>query len=188
MSVCIRRYRSTACGILITMTDGGRLAEPLVLVEPRGRRIRLFLLSLIVLAACVIVLVAQQPVVGWIGVAFFGPGALVFGANLVVPGRLELTSEGIRFAGIYGRWSPLFEWERCSEFRPWSPERGTTVITFRYNGDLPGLRGRLSGLSRRTTGGDTSMPSTYGLSGTALVHLLEEWQQHCVGEHPRSIE
>ena len=108
----------------------------------------------------------QARLPGWLGLAFFGLCAAVGAVQLVWPGRLTLSPEGMTLETMGRRreWT----WDQVDGFRTWSINR-TTLVTF---DDLKASPGLMQDLNAGLDAGAASLPGQWRISPQALVELL----------------
>ena len=155
-------------------------AGNLVLQSSRRQYLRLLAIAtVLVVTGIVIVLRSRQladVVAGWLVIAFFGAGAVLFVAVVIRPARLRVDDRSITL----DRWGRRSTWALvdCGEFRVWrsryAPQR--PLVTFEYYG--PGGRRRserrLDRLNRRLGGSTDTLPDTFGLPAEYLARLLND--------------
>jgi hypothetical protein len=106
------------------------------------------------------------------GVAFFGLCALIFLAQLIVPGRLVLDQTGFTIRSL-GR-THTFRWADIQEFFPWSPGRGR-MIGFNFKpGRAP--KNPLVGFNHSAFGVEAGIPGNWAMPLDRVVALLNEWR------------
>ncbi len=152
-----------------------------VFVASRARLARFLLLALIFVAGGVLLGLTGSPT-GWLGVAFFGLGAVVFSLQLIRPGRLELSAQGFQ-ATTWPRRPVRRTWVECGPFRPWK-FRGTSLVVYPTSRtDRRWLRSANRFLTR---GADGSIQANYrGISPLELVALMNDYQQWAL-RHPEA--
>lgn len=146
-------------------------SDDMTLIEPRRRQYRLLAINGVFVAIGVAML-ADGDLWGLAGVIFFGLGAIVACVGIAWPAHLVIGSDGFQFRTLR-RTSPVFAWSKTSNFQPWSPAVGGSFVAFEYDGQPPVYRGRLARFNRSLSGGNCSLPSTYGMKATELCELLE---------------
>lgn len=141
-----------------------------------------FVILLLVSAAFVAVgmfLVAQgKPLIGWLNICFFGPGAAVAIVSLL-PGshHLRLTDEGFEVCSLYRRWS--VRWGDVQAFSPALVSR-REMVCWNYAADYTGQRlGRV--VANNLTGVEAGLPDTYGMTAADLAALLNQWRERHTG-------
>jgi hypothetical protein len=109
-------------------------------------------------------------------VAFFAAGAVLSFPNLL-PGRVYLLLMPNGFAVRTLLKSRELRWEEVEEFRALS-FKGTTMVVFTLSpqGKLRYTESGLRKLNKAVTGGDDSLPDTYGMSAEALADLMTQWK------------
>ena len=118
------------------------------------------------------------PVIGWIGIVFFGFGVLVFLTQLLFdPSWLYIRSDGFSYCNLF-RKSPLILSRDVSDFRiARVPPSGNRMVVFDWNA-APS-----SGVRRFNTGavGATdALPETYGMGPEELAALLNDWRLRAI--------
>ena len=114
---------------------------------------------------------------GWIGIALFGAGALLFGWLLVRPQVLRLDVQGFVLDGGLVRTPKRVAWADIERFFVYRAPRGGKLIGYNY---LPGRAppGPLRGIAR-AFGADGGLPRNWTLSPEALVALLNDCRAKC---------
>lgn len=118
-------------------------------------------------------LVSQGDAFGWLCVAFFGAGLLVFLLGLL-PGSsyLEFRRDGFEMSSLYRKW-----FVRWSDVQSFFPHRIASNRMVCWN-CVPDHQGHASGhrLSARLTGVEAALPETYGRSADELADLMNQWR------------
>lgn len=118
---------------------------------------------------------------GWLVTIFFGACAALGLFTAVRPNRLELGSSGMRSLSLGRTWT--FLWQDCGEFSTWEAFRNELVV-FDHSG--PSASRRLSRLNKQMSGGNASLPETYGLRAAELASLLNEFRERATHSPPRT--
>jgi len=118
-------------------------------------------------------LVSRGDAFGWVCIALFGAGMLVFLVTLL-PGSsyLELRRDGFEMCSLYRKW-----FVRWSDVQLFFPQRiaSTRMVCWNY---LPGHAGQVRGrrFSASLTGVEAGLPDTYGRSADELAELMNAWR------------
>jgi len=118
-------------------------------------------------------LVSRGDAFGWVCVAFFGAGLLVFFLGLL-PGSsyLELRRDGFEMSSLYRKW--FVRWSDVESFfsRRIASNR---MVCWDYVPEYQGhARGRR--FSASLAGVEAALPDTYGRSANELAELMNEWR------------
>jgi hypothetical protein len=118
----------------------------------------------------------EHQVVGWLGVIFFGAGAVAF-AILLLPGAsfLKLTRDGMTVVSLFRR--STYRWDDIDSFGVMSLEKfgGTKYVGIIFSASYQGHKiGRK--MVATMTGFQGGLPDTYGMSADDLVDLLSDWR------------
>ena len=141
----------------------------------RRRTVMLLLISVLFTAAGAGMIGADAPY-GWLALGFGVVGLAVLGFILVRPNRLELSAEGFTTVTLGRRWSVA--WTDCGEFRTWKDTfylGSPTIVVFECRAPLAGGRA-LKVAAEALTGANASLPETYGMSGSNLAALLNDYR------------
>ena len=162
----------------------GRDPEPILrqfpgpVTLPASRR--KWLLILVGCAAFVtagVLMVRDADQRGWLGIVFFGAGAIAALAMLL-PGaaNLRLDREGFEFTNFYRR--TRRSWQDASRFDTMTvPRARTRLVTF----DDATLKESWGTRARRAVSGhNAGLPDTYGLAAEDLARLLTQWRERAV--------
>ena len=155
-----------------------RFPAAVTLQASRGRFLGLLAGSLGFVAALMFML--QHGVISpsgafkaWLGIAFFGAGALV-AVVMLLPGAGSLTLRADGFDRVTLFMTLRTPWQQVGNFgvSELPTRRGGRMRLVGYDdGDLPG-----DNFSRRTTGRNAALPDTYGLSHEDLARLMNQWR------------
>ena len=110
-------------------------------------------------------------------VVFFLAGAVLSFMNLL-PDRayLLLTPTGFTTRTLFA--SKTFRWAEVEQFGTLSVKSTTRVIfSLTAEGKLRYTESMLRKLNKAVSGGDESLPDTYGMNAAALVELINQWRQ-----------
>ena len=114
-------------------------------------------------------------------VIFFLAGAVLSFMNLL-PDRayLLLRPSGFTTRTLFA--SKTFRWAEVEQFGTLSV-KGTTRVIFSLTaqGRLRYTESMLRKLNKAVTGGDESLPDTYGMSAEALASLMTQWKSRSAG-------
>jgi hypothetical protein len=161
------------------------MPEPLVLKASILKWVGMLLAGL-PFSAVGLLMVGSGQLPGWF-VTFFGVFVTVVSAAMLIRrGRLELSPQGMQVVHL-GRRQPMLQWRYCSDFWVWAPARGAAIVVFNYAG--PEKRWgwkKLAAVSRRISGGNASLPDTYGMRAEKLCEVLRayrsQWGQPAPGD------
>jgi len=141
---------------------------------------------LLVLAGCVLFVVAglwmvqREAPVGWLGVIFFGMGAIVSTAVLLL--RVNaLTLDGAGFEINSIRPFRLF-WQDAKNFEAITLSPGSWMVGIKVVN--PSDRSIFK-LNRAISGCDDAIPDTYGLSAYDLTALMTQWRERATATPQR---
>jgi hypothetical protein len=154
-----------------------RFPGPLRLVPSRRK-------WLLVLAGCLafvtigIFFRGDNPVVGWLSIAFFGLGVPVAGAMLL-PGAagLVLDADGFDVTNMFRRYR--VRWINVTGFTVASvpPSLNKMVV---YD-DAAGKHNLLGEISTGLVGRNAGLPDTYGMAAADLAQLMAGWRERAAG-------
>jgi hypothetical protein len=108
----------------------------------------------------------QQPVTSWIGIVFFGIGAVFAALNLLPNSSyLEITREGFTICSSFRR--RFIEWQHVGRF-------GVSHVGFKkmVGWDEAQSTSKIGATNKFLTGHSSALPDTYGLTAEELVHLM----------------
>lgn len=93
--------------------------------------------------------------------------------------HLLLTPAGFTVRSIFK--ASHFRWDEVVEFRTLSV-KGTTMVVYSLSpqGKLRYTESLWRKLNRAVSGGDESLPDTYGMSADALAQLMNQWRKQAV--------
>ncbi len=149
-----------------------RFPGPVVLA-PSRRKWLLVLGGCLVFVAAGLWVVHDHPLSGWLGVGFFGVGALV-AAVMLLPGAggLRLDSDGFEMTSLFrrhrSRWSEVGEFEVARV----PPSRQKMVVF----DDARTEHGALAKVNRKLVGRTGGLSDNYGLSHEDLAAVMNEWR------------
>jgi hypothetical protein len=161
--------------------------EPLTITGSRLNA-ALYLVLSIVFVACGIWLVghpaqAKDLIYGWLSIALFGLGALVFVGLLARPQVLRLDSDGFSLRGGLVRSPRLTLWRDVQPFFVFRLSRGGKMIGFNYaEGPAPSkTQAFVSGL----VGAEGALPRGWPKSPEAMVTLLNDYRERALAFQAR---
>jgi hypothetical protein len=156
-------------------------SEPVVYRPKKGK---FFLLLLLCLAfvACGTLMIQQGQWIGWLAVAFFGLGMIVFTVQLLFDASyLRVSSSGIEICGILRKHS--YKWSDISHFYAGNIGPNKMVL-FDFSATFKQAQmGRA--VAKSLTGAEGALPDTYGFTAEALADHLNQWS---VAHMPKSDE
>jgi hypothetical protein len=152
--------------------------EPLTITGSRLKTALYLALSTVFVAGGVWVVghpsQAKDLIYGWLSIALFGLGALVFVWLLARPQVLRLDSEGFSLRGGLVRSPKVTRWRDVQSFFVFRLPRGGKMIGFNYaEGRAPSMAlAVVSGLA----GADGGLPKGWPKSPEAMVALLNDYR------------
>jgi hypothetical protein len=125
---------------------------------------------------------AKDLIYGWLSIALFGLGALVFIWLLARPQVLRLDSEGFSLRGGVTRAPQFTRWRDVQTFFVFRLPRGGTMIGFNYTeGRQPS---KLSALAR-LAGAEGALPKGWPKSPEAMVVILNDYRERALAVQSR---
>ena len=125
----------------------------------------LFVASLVFVAVGIWTL-PQQPITSWIGIVFFGIGAVFAALNLLPNSSyLQVTREGFTICSSFRR--RFIEWQQVGTF-------GVSNLGFKkmVGWDATQPASTVGAANKLLTGHSSALPDTYGLTVEELVDLM----------------
>jgi hypothetical protein len=121
---------------------------------------------------------AKDQVVGWLCLALFGTGVVVFVWTLIRPMSLVLDSHGFTLSGGLVRKPRRELWSDITGFHVWSLPRGGTMIGYGY---VPGAR-KPSALRsfNQSMGAEAALPKGWKLGPKAMVERLNDYRERAL--------
>ena len=118
-----------------------------------------------------LLLIPQEPLVGWLCVVFFGLGAIVFSVNLHPKSSfLTVAHEGFTVARLFRQ--HFVPWSHVQEFVP-ARVGLNKMVGWNYTPEFR-AQATLRRINQATSGVEGALPDTYGMSVDALCALLNE--------------
>jgi len=115
-------------------------------------------------------------------VVFFLAGAIL-SFLMLSPDRnhLLLTAKGFTVRSMLK--SQTFRWEEVEEFQTMSVKAATMVVySLSTQGKLRFTESMWRKLNKALSGGEESLPDTYGMSAEALADLMNQWKKKAVSQ------
>jgi hypothetical protein len=144
-----------------------------LILRPNRLKNALFTLLCAAFAAAGVLMVRSGEALGWLEIAFFGTGTVVFCA-LILPGSayLRLEPAGFTVCSLFRtqatRW---FEVEGFATTRI----SGRRMVGFNYSTFHQG-QPRLRRLASAMSGYEAALPDTYGMKADSLAELMNQWR------------
>jgi hypothetical protein len=157
---------ATGRGVVTEMIHGSRVKAVLYLLLSAG------------FVACSPLLIQsvdlKEQIGGWLGLTFFGAGALVFAWLIIRPQRLTLNKKGFTLSGGLV-WSPKTElWQNTTAFFLYSLPRSGTSIGYNY---VAGVKKDTALLRvNRTLGAEASLPRVWKGSPKLMAGRLNDYR------------
>lgn len=151
---------------------------PLRLTPNRGKLV-LPLLICVGFVLCGILLVRASPILGYVGIGFFGFGAIACAVNLFPKSAYLLVDvDGFTYVSLFRK--HFVSWSKVEGFVP-ARVGNTLKVGWNYNA----LHQRAKGLrkvSAALAGAEAALPDTYGRSVADLMDLLESCRATYAGD------
>lgn len=141
------------------------------------RKWLLVLVTCLVFVAGGIGMVRDADSRGWLGIVFFGLGAIVATAALL-PGASSLTldREGFEFTSLYRR--SRRRWQDATRFDVMQVPRARTKLVVFDDATLTGSWGAAASIA--LSGRNAGLPDTYGFAADELARLMTRWRERAV--------
>ena len=156
-----------------------KITEPTLRFNTSKKLMLFYLIGASIFVAFGRLILANEPIIGWITIIFFGLVGLVGLLGLLPGGRayIELSPQGFSTYGMYRKW--FFRWSDIQEFKVIKIE-SKTMVGWNYQ---PGFRAE--GLGRETGrkisftlgGVEAVFPDLYGMKAEDLAALMNEWRE-----------
>jgi hypothetical protein len=145
--------------------------EPVV-YRPKKAKTLLFLLLCLAFVACGLLMIHEGKAFGWLGVAFFGLGVIVFTLQLLFDcSHLRVSSSGIEVRSLWRTHS--YKWSDISHFFP-GQISSRSMVLFDYSPAYHKSQiGRV--VAKTLTGAEGALPDNYGFTAEALAEHLNQW-------------
>jgi hypothetical protein len=155
------------------MTEPDHSPEPpLRLYMPRKRMVRYLILSVVFVAAGVVIL-PQNAWAAWSAIGFFGLGVVVFTVQLVHPSVLLLDDDGFEPHVLLRHRGSRRQWNECSPFAASGTGPAQLVVYSTTRKNLTALRAVNSTLG----GGDEGVQAGFGgLNAAELAQLMNRYR------------
>jgi hypothetical protein len=157
---------ATGRGVVTEMIHGSRVKAVLYLLLSAG------------FVACSPLLIQsvdlKEQIGGWLGLTFFGAGALVFAWLIIRPQRLTLNKKGFTLSGGLV-WTPKTElWQNTTAFFLYSLPRSGTSIGYNY---VAGVKKDTALLRmNRSLGAEASLPRVWKGSPKLMAGRLNDYR------------
>ncbi len=148
------------------------LSEPVVYRPRMGKTLLLLLVSSAFVAGGMLMIHEGRPF-GWVAVAFFGLGLIVFALQLLPNSSyLRVSSSGIEIGGLWR--SHQYKWSDISHFYTGciGPNK-MVLIAFAPSYEQAQTA---RNVARTLTGAEGALPDTYGFTAEALAAHLNRWK------------
>jgi hypothetical protein len=143
-----------------------------VVYRPKKAKTLLFLLLCLAFVACGLLMIHDGKAFGWLGVAFFGLGVIVFTLQLLFDcSHLRVSPSGIEVRSLWRTHS--YKWSDISHFFP-GHISSRSMVLFDYS---PAYHKSRTGraVAKTLTGAEGALPDTYGFTAEALAEHLNQW-------------
>jgi hypothetical protein len=157
------------------MTMQGSLDQPPIVIRSSQKTSLWMLLASIVFVAGGVLIArdpTQNPVMGYLGIAFFGAGIPLFAYRLIRPDVLTVAPDGITWRTPFRTAS--WRWDDVRNFRPYAPG-GRTIskhLGFDFTDDYHLHSKGLRRTAKTLTGVEGSLGGGWELSAADLADLL----------------
>jgi hypothetical protein len=149
---------------------------------PRNRTLVLLLGACAFVAAGVLIL-PTSPVTGWVAIAFFGIGVIVFVSEVVRPSSLTLDADGFSSRQNFGR-NVQRRWDECGPFRAFASSGAKLLFYSTPHAHETSVRR----FNTTLAGGDEALRAGYGgVDANALAHLLNQYRDADARGHNRPV-
>jgi len=147
---------------------------PIVIRSSQTTSLWMLLISIAFVASGVLIVrdPTQNPVMGYLGIAFFGAGIPLFGYRLIRPDVLTVSPDGIIWRTLFRTFSR--RWDDVQDFRPYAPT-GRTIskhLGFDFTDSYRLHSKRLRRTAKSLTGVEGSLGGGWELSAADLADLL----------------
>lgn len=154
-------------------------SESDVVLRPSMRKLLRYMLGCAVFVAIgIFALARDEGPIGWMCVAPFSVGLLVFAVQLLPNASyLRLTNSGFEFCSMF-RKSDLIPWGDVSHFRVAAVPPSTTNLVV-YDLEKPSAHAHRR-VNRALIGASDALPDTYGLDAEELADVMNSWRHRAL--------
>jgi hypothetical protein len=144
-----------------------------LILTPNRLKNALFAVLCAAFTASGVLMIRSGEALGWLEIALFGSGALVFWVQLLPGGAyLRLDPAGFTVRSLYR--THTTSWYEVEDFAT-ARISGRRTVVFNYSGLHRG-QPRLRRLAAAISGYEAALQDTYGMKPAALAELMNQWR------------
>ena len=158
-------------GVPSNETTASDFSQPVV-YRPRKRKQLLLLLTSSIFVAGGLLMIHDGQAFGWLAVAFFGLGMVVFTLQLFPNcSYLRVSASGIEIRSLWR--THRYEWSDMSHFCAGIIGHNKMVL-FNFSSSYHQAHA-VRAVAKTLTGAEAALPDTYGFTAEALAEHLNQW-------------